>query len=131
MAILIWGKPNTFLVGGEKYPVQYERLTKTGYHGQHCTSPATLKINNEDQPIKQVKTLVHELLHAVCATHGILSAPHQSREQEELVRKLEPAIYDLLKNNDFSWVKNEELFEQVKPKRSWLKRLFKREEIVP
>ena len=108
------GRPELFTVQTVPYKVQYEELTKENLHGQ-CNSKGLIRINHIDLPVRQAKCLIHELLHAGLLENGIYSSPHETNEQEQVVRNFEPVVFDLLRNNDFSFLRGELPFTQVEP----------------
>lgn len=90
---------------GVKYKVKYREMD--GYHGTCDYTKCELCINNTHDIQRQQKTLIHEIVHAFLHEAGL-----EELNEEKHVQKLETAIYDLLKNNDFGWLQTKEKREQ-------------------
>lgn len=120
---IVYGLPDTFTVGNMTYGVKFSDLRSENKHGD-CGTGGIIRINHHDCAARQAKTLIHELLHAALFEHGHWSDVDHTEEE---VRKFEPIIYDMLRNNNFAWLcrnkENELPFVQVPIKRSLWKRL--------
>ncbi|MFN0604407.1 ImmA/IrrE family metallo-endopeptidase [Facklamia hominis] len=90
-------------VGGIDYQVVLKDLDtrsddQTGQQLGWCVVGDNLiEINSKAHETRQDQTLIHELTHAMFFEAGI-------EDDEDLVNRLGLILYQLLKDNDFSWL---------------------------
>ena len=70
--------------------------------GECDTSNLTLLLDNQRPDIRIAKTLMHEISHAM-----LFEVNDRNWLDEDLVDTLQTALFDLLRNNDFSWMREE------------------------
>lgn len=91
-------------VGGIDYQVVLKDLDTRGddKNGQQlgwCVMGDNLiEINEKIHKTRQDQTLIHELTHAMFFEAGL-------EDEEELVNRLGLILYQVLKDNDFSWLR--------------------------
>ncbi len=90
--------PKTVSIGGMVYTVKAREMD--GKYGHCDTAKLELWLDDTTHKTRQIKTLVHEIVHAWLYEMG------QARWQDEkIVDDLEHHLFTLLKDNDFSWVR--------------------------
>lgn len=72
---------------------------------------AEIKINNELAQERQHQTLIHEMVHAMFCEAGI-----SVEDEEDVVNRLGLVLYQVLKDNDFSWVSAEREVTTIRTK---------------
>ena len=96
--------PNEIKVGGIFYQVKQCDLSAYDSDGnyrmgnQHETK-ALIEIRDEMPKQKQDQTLIHEMTHAMFSEMGIVI-----ENDEDLVNRVGLILYQVLKDNDFSWI---------------------------
>jgi hypothetical protein len=90
--------PKTVKVNAVEYTVSTREMD---YKLGHCDYAACeLVIHTKQNAVRKAKVLVHEILHAALYEAGL-----ENLNNEDTVTKLEGVLYDLLKNNDFGWLR--------------------------
>lgn len=93
-------------VGGIDYAVSIEDLSdfnngETFRMGQCHEVKAVIEISEGMSVQRQNQTLIHEMMHAVFIESGI-----DAENEEELVNSIALVLYQVLKDNDFSWIRS-------------------------
>lgn len=93
-------------VGGIDYTVSIEDLSdfnngESFRMGQCSEVKAVIEISKDISLQKQKQTLIHEMMHAVFIESGI-----DAENEEELVNSIGLVLYQVLKDNDFSWIRS-------------------------
>lgn len=96
--------PEIIKVGGIKYSITETDLSPYDADGSyrmgnHKEAEALIEIREEMPLQKKEQTLVHELMHAIFAEMGI-----NIENEEDIVNRAGLMLYQVLKDNDFSWV---------------------------
>lgn len=99
----------TYKAGLEEFP-QNEDDTVENW-GAIEYGIAEITINNVLSPERQSQTLIHELTHAMFAEAGI-----SIENEEDVVNRLSLVLYQVLKDNDFSWIGDQEEIAEVQTK---------------
>lgn len=90
-------------IGGITYDVELNDLTtprddEIGMQLGYCHfHKGLIEINSESTPQRQAQTLIHEITHAVFDEAGL-------EQDEDAVNRLSLVLYQVLKDNDFSWI---------------------------
>jgi hypothetical protein len=88
-------------IGGATYTVTRRKMD--GLYGQ-CDYTKTLITLHEGSAARMVQTLVHEILHAWLYEIG-----YSGHNDEKVITRLTTNIFQLFRDNDFSWVRPAEL----------------------
>jgi hypothetical protein len=88
----------TLLIGDVEYRVIVDRAPDDRF-GQVSFDQNVILIEKDVLPVRQVKVLLHEIIHAMMFEHG--SAILDKREDEEQTQKWVQPLYDLLTRNPF------------------------------
>lgn len=98
--------PKEIKVGGIDYAVQIKDIETTeGLQLGLCDfGECRIAINSRVAEARQQQTLIHELVHAVFVESGI-----EVEDEEDLVNRIGFTMYQVLKDNDFGFLRpNEE-----------------------
>lgn len=97
-------------VGGITYDVEYKELEvdDEGVQLGWCKKTETLiEINNHNISEQlQEQTLIHEIMHAVFVGAGL-------EDEEDTVNRVSLVLHQVLKDNDFSWLRDKEVETEV------------------
>jgi hypothetical protein len=89
--------PKTVKINAIEYKVS---VREADYKLGHCDyTNCEIVIHSKQNDARKAKVLVHEILHGALYEAGL-----ESMNTEDTVTKLEGVLYDILKNNDFSWL---------------------------
>lgn len=91
------------IVGGIEYAVEFKELEcDGGVQLGYCRIPiATLEINNHNISEQiQKQTIIHEMTHAIMHEAGV----DLGDDEERVVNHMSLVLYQVLKDNDFSWI---------------------------
>jgi Zn-dependent peptidase ImmA (M78 family) len=93
----------TFRVGGIDYSVEIvpKLYEKHSLYGQVTYKDAHIQIDDSLSKNRENEVLVHELLHAMLFEAGYME------QDEELVNRLASVLHQVLRDNDFSFVRGE------------------------
>lgn len=97
--------PKTIKIGGILYDVATKDLSAYDTDGQYRMgnqheSKALIEIREEMPNQKKEQTLIHEMTHAMFCEMGI-------EDDEDLVNRIGLILYQVLKDNDFQWLRSE------------------------
>ena len=97
-------------VGGLTYDVEFKELeAEEGVQLGWCKRTQTLiEVNNHNISEQlQKQTLIHEMTHAIVFEAGL-----ELENEEDAVNRIALVLHQVLKDNDFSWLRedNERLF---------------------
>lgn len=92
--------PEQIKVGGMKYSVIEKDTVDNNpqcfgvcvYHDTHIEIKKDLAVERKEQ------TVIHEMLHGVFFESGF------EEHQEEMIGRVSTVLYQVLKDNDFSWI---------------------------
>lgn len=92
-------------VGGIEYTVERKELEASeGVQFGWCRcDKALIEINDRINEQKQEQTLIHELTHAMFHECGLDGRD----DEEDIVNRLSIVLHQVLKENDFSWLRDE------------------------
>jgi hypothetical protein len=90
--------PKTIVIGSLHYAVKFREMD--GRYGHCDCAKLELVLNTDTIVERQAKTLVHEMMHAWCYENGL-----DNWADEKLIVTLENNFYQLLRDNDFSWIR--------------------------
>ncbi|KAA9242177.1 MULTISPECIES: hypothetical protein [Aerococcus] len=101
---------NKIKIAGMEYTI-VEKALNPGYQGieddyllGQCQYPAaTIEIDIDATESRKKQTIIHEMMHAVFFESGVVIDG-----EEKIVNQLGLTMYQVLKDNDFSWLKNEQ-----------------------
>lgn len=91
-------------VGGIVYDVEFKELdAENGIQLGWCDyAKCKIEINNHNiSDQKQEQTIVHEMTHAIIHEAGL----DFDDDEEDIVNRIGLVLYQVLKVNDFSWLK--------------------------
>ena len=98
---------NKIKVGGLIYdivPVQWEENADGDLQfGIFNANKTNILINELISEQVQKQTLIHEMMHAIFFEAGI-----EVENEEDLVNRISTVLYQVLQDNDFNFMKNEE-----------------------
>lgn len=97
------GFPSSIKVGGVEYKVYWKPIVQNGdtfLNGICSHEKCTIEIRNDINHQRIAQVFVHELIHAMLFECGMLD------HAESLVEQLAPVLTQVLKDNDFCWMKN-------------------------
>lgn len=98
---------NKIKVGAIDYDVELKEVIEvdndTGYYGMCHHSEGLIEVSTRHSLQRQHQTLVHELLHAVMHESG-LSHEMDDEEEERLVNRISIVLYQVMKENDLSFL---------------------------
>lgn len=94
-------------VGGIDYDVYIKDLSKADTPelirmGMHSEVQAVIEVSDKLSKQKRDQTFVHEMLHAVVSESGAII-----EKEEEVVNQLGLVLYQVLKDNDLSFIREE------------------------
>lgn len=96
-------------VGAIDYEVEckevLEHNDETGYYGLCHHGQPKIEVSTRYSLQRQHQTLVHELLHAILHEAG-LTHELDDDEEEELANRIGLVLYQVLKDNDLSFLKD-------------------------
>jgi hypothetical protein len=97
-------------VGGIYYDVEYKELVSesNAQLGWCRYDKARIEINNTVNEQVQEQTLIHELTHAMFNEAGI-----DIENEEDVVNKLGLILHQVLQDNDFSFIGENEVIEEI------------------
>lgn len=97
-------------VGGIYYDVEYkELLSESDVQLGWCRyDKARIEINNTVNKQVQEQTLIHELTHAIVREAGI-----DDEVDEDNINKIGLILHQVLKDNDFSFIRENEDIEEI------------------
>lgn len=91
-------------IGGITYKVNYKEIEESsgGLFGEVFYDKAEININNHNiVEQKQAQTLIHEMTHAIFHEAGL----DELNNEEEVVNDIALILHQVLKDNDFSWMR--------------------------
>ena len=91
-------------IGGMVYDIEFKELeADEGVQLGWCKrAQALLEINNHNiNEQLQQQTLIHEMTHAIFYEAGL-----DLENEEDIVNRVALVLYQVLKDNDFSWLKS-------------------------
>lgn len=91
-------------IGGMVYDIEFKELeADEGVQLGWCKrTQALLEINNHNiNEQLQRQTLIHEMTHAIFYEAGL-----DLENEEDIVNRVALVLYQVLKDNDFSWLKS-------------------------
>ena len=92
-------------VGGMVYDVEFKELDCTdGVQLGWCDyAKSKIEINNHNvSEQKQEQTIIHEMTHAIIHEAGL----DLGDDEEDVVNKVGLVLHQVLKDNDFNWLKS-------------------------
>ena len=103
--------PRVFRIGCTMYELDQGEeaqgeLDGAGLWGLARYNDCKILLDNKIPVPKRQETLIHELLHAVLNTYFL-------ENTEDFVYKFTPVLFQLLRENDFTWIREADLAEAV------------------
>jgi len=99
--------PSVFHIGCTSYELDTAEIAKSyldgaGLWGEAQYNTCKILLDPEIAAVKRQSILLHELIHAILNTYFL-------ENNEELVCRLEHALFQLLRENDFTWIREADL----------------------
>lgn len=95
---------NDINVAGINYKVELKESVEVNedknYYGVCRLKDATIEISSSVNEQRQEQTLIHELMHAIFNEAGI-----EIEDEEDIVNRSSLVLYQVLKDNDFSFLR--------------------------